>query len=129
MGWLAAIVTHVAEQGGAGGSEAEDRVFHDGLAGSNGVDPVLQVVVVVAITLGSNVFFLTLQSCPGGMRHRIFLVIDFQHSLLNCLRKRLDANARLLFSRNTGDADSASPDNHLAFRTGEDEAFTFGAAI
>ena len=35
-GGLAAFVAHVAEQGGAGGSEAEDGIFHDRLSGADG---------------------------------------------------------------------------------------------
>ena len=56
---LAAIVTHVAKQGGTGGAEAEDGIFHRRLAGSNGVDPVLHMVVVVTVAVGGNVFFST----------------------------------------------------------------------
>lgn len=59
-GGLAAVVAEVAEQGGAGGKEAEDGVFHDRLAGPTGVDPSLHVLVVVTVATGSNLFSLAL---------------------------------------------------------------------
>ena len=49
-----------------GGTEAEDGVFHDGLAGPDGVDPSLHVLVVVTVATGNNAFFLALQADPEG---------------------------------------------------------------
>lgn len=53
---MAAFVAHVTEQGGASGAEAEDGVFHHGLEGAEGFDPILHVALVVVLVMGSSVF-------------------------------------------------------------------------
>ena len=49
---LAALDAEIAEQGSAGGAEAEGCVFDDGLTAADGVKEVVEVVVAVGVALG-----------------------------------------------------------------------------
>ena len=46
----------IAEQCGSCGAEAEHRIFHDGLARANGRKEILEVVITVAVAIGSHIF-------------------------------------------------------------------------
>ena len=46
---LATLDAEIAEQGGAGGTEAEGRIFDHRFTAANGVEEVVEVIVAVAI--------------------------------------------------------------------------------
>src|SRR3954471_5325606 len=64
---LAAFDAEVREQGGAGGTIAEDGVFHHRLTGADCGEKILEVVVAIAVALGGDEFLLSSERGLAGV--------------------------------------------------------------
>src|SRR4051794_36973334 len=126
---LATLDAEIAEQGGAGGTEAEGRIFDHGLSAADRLEEVVEVVVAVGVVLGRGELLNVLRERAGEMFLRILLAILVDVLLLHSFGKGGNGVAGFGFGRGTGDRDSIAADGHEAFGAGKEEALTLLAAI
>src|SRR5258708_3012154 len=117
---LAALDAEIAEERGAGGAIAEDRVFNDRLPRTDRSEEVAEVVVAVAVALGREVLFRSAERSVSGVG-RIFLFVLFFDLLLHGFRKCVDGEAGIVLPGDAGDGQPVPADLHGAFGAGEDK--------
>src|SRR5579884_3400937 len=108
-------IAHIREQRRPGRAEAEYRIFHHRFAAAHAGEKAGDVVVVVAVIVGSAVliFDVWLNAFRGDMRGRVFGVVFRQKLLLNGFGEGVDGVARLGLTRVPRDSDAVA-DGHDA---------------
>src|ERR1700726_114858 len=88
-----ALEAEIAEQCGPGCAESEYCILHDGLPRSNCRKEILEVIVAVAVALGSYIFLVLRRWRSRWVRHRIFLPVAFKRALLHRFREGINCVA------------------------------------